>query len=144
MCASLTQELLIGRVFLAESCAQLDFSSRRIIFSNCVDVPLHDKLDRQSLFRAVNYVTVPPASEIALKIKCNQFYADQDVILTAVPGAQFHKFAIGNSICHVNKQGNTFCRLLNCSNRPLKLQPSETLGQIERIDKNDLCAPKIS
>ena len=47
VCANLTQELLLGRKFLAESYAQLDFPNKRITFSDCVDVPLHDKLDRQ-------------------------------------------------------------------------------------------------
>ena len=92
----------------------------------------------------MNYVTVPPASEIALKIKCNQFYADQDVILTAVPGAQFRKFAIGNSICHVDRRGNSFCRLLNHSNRPIKIQPSEILGQVERMDRDACCLVDVA
>jgi hypothetical protein len=138
VCDKLSESLLLGRSFLSDSSAVLDFRNRTITFSDFLQLPLQCKLNNENFARAKEALCIKPNTEVILPIYCNKKFNNQNVLITPIVGDQFQKFAIANSVCHVS-QNQSVCRLLNCSNECLILCAGQKIAQIERFDETFRC-----
>ena len=50
VCGNLSEDLLIGRSFLTDASANIDFKSKIITFSDCINVEMHDKMQKTLYF----------------------------------------------------------------------------------------------
>ena len=135
VCSNLSEDLLIGRSFLTDSCAQLNFVDKTITFSDSIQVNMHDKLNKQILIRSAAKIVIPAGSEMTIKVKCDSFYKNKDVVIKPNPQSQFVKYAVGSAIVHFDENNISFCRILNFQNRTITICPDEVLGLIENFDK---------
>ena len=138
VCNNLTENLILGRAFLEESGANIDFNSKIVTFCNdVVQIPLQHLIDNRTVARICNPTFVPPRSEIVVPVTCNRIFNNKEVILKAIEGQQFSQFALANAIVAVRNE-RTVCRLMNFQDKPLVLSPGQKIGQLEMFDKN-LC-----
>ena len=136
VCDSLTENLILGRSFLQDSEAKIDFCSKIVTFcDDSIEIPLQHLIDNRTVVRICRPTIVPPKSEIVIPETCNRIYNNKEVILKAIEGKQLSQFAVANSIVSVNNE-KTICRLMNFQDKPLVLCTGQRIGQLEFFDRN--------
>ena len=138
VCENLSEPLLLGRSFLTDSSAVIDFRHQTITLSDVLQLPLHCKINKDNFARANQSFCIQPKTEIILPVKCAKKFNDNDVLLTPIGGLQFHRFAVANTIGHVSDH-MTVCRLLNYSDEPLVICPGQKLAQVSVFDNSYRC-----
>ena len=118
VCDNLTEQAILGRSFLDDASAIIDFRNKTVTISDVLQVPLQHKIHRDQFVRAKESVCIQPNAEVLLPVKCARKFNNQTVLLTAIPGQQFSRFAIASAMCQV-KSNKTVCRLINCTNECL-------------------------
>jgi len=68
ICANLHEQLLLGRVFLSEAGAIINFRTRTISFNDTLNVELHYSNDKSTFVRAKEQICVPPNSEVIFNV----------------------------------------------------------------------------
>ena len=58
--------------------------------------------------------------------------------MSPIPSEQFRKFAVSNTICHV-QNNQTVCRLLNYSDKCLIIKADQKIAQIAPFDNSYHC-----
>jgi hypothetical protein len=138
ICQNLNEDLILGRSFLSDASAIVDFKNRTVSFSDVIQVPLHNGVDKTAIARATESVFVPPNSEIVFQVSCHQKFENQHVVLSPIEGQQFSRYAVANSLGTVNNN-QTFCRLMNFQNTGLVISPGQKIGQLRVLDTNQKC-----
>jgi hypothetical protein len=138
VCENLSESLILGRSFLTDSSAVIDFRNQTITLSDVIQLPLHHKISKDEFVRANDAFCIKAKTEIILPVKCAKKFNNQDVLLAPIPGEQFRRFAVANSIGHVN-QNQTVCRLINCSDEPLVICAGQKIAHISVFDDSYRC-----
>ena len=138
VCSNLSEQFLLGRSFLSQAGANLNFKEGIVTFSDVLDVPLQKHVNKDTLIRAKQSVCIPANSEAILVVKIHSKFNNKDVLITPNEGEQFMRFALANSIGHVS-QGQTLCRILNFQDTSLILCKDQKLGRAEIFDNSQKC-----
>jgi predicted aspartyl protease len=135
VCDNLTENLILGRSFLEESSANINFNSKIVTFcDDAIQIPLQHLIDNRSVVRIMKPTLVPARSEIVVPVTCNRIFNNREVILKSIEGQQYSNFALANAIVTVINE-RTICRLMNFQDKPLVLSPGQRIGQLEMFDK---------
>jgi hypothetical protein len=138
ICENLTESVILGRTFLADASAVIDFKNRTITVSDTVQIPLLNKISRDNFVRAKEPVCIEPNSEVIFPVQCHTKFNNRTVLLTPIPGEQFRRFAVANAICRVDN-GRTVCRLFNCTDKCLVICANQKIAQAELFDDFERC-----
>jgi hypothetical protein len=138
ICENLTESVILGRTFLADASAVIDFKNKTITVSDTVQLPLLNKISRDNFVRAKEPVCIEPNSEVIFPVQCHAKFNNRTVLLTPIPGEQFRRFAVANAICRVDN-GRTVCRLFNCTDKCLVICASQKIAQAELFDDFERC-----
>lgn len=138
ICENLQEQLLLGRSFLSDSGAIINFKNNTISFSDTLNIDLHHSNDKSNFVRAKEKICVPPNSEIIFAVSCHPKFDQQDVILTPIAGEQFRRYAVANSISRVDEK-KTMCRLLNFTDKCLIINSQQKVAQIAPFDNKQQC-----
>jgi hypothetical protein len=138
ICENLTESVILGRTFLADASALIDFKNRTITVSDTVQIPLLNKISRDNFVRAKEPVCIEPNSEVIFPVQCHTKFNNRTVLLTPIPGEQFRRFAVANAICRVDN-GRTVCRLFNCTDKCLVICANQKIAQAELFDDFERC-----
>ena len=135
---SLNETLILGRMFLQESSAIIDFGKQSLTLSDVIDIPLQFKRSNINYIRVIESVSIDPEDEVILQVNSPRVYNGQDVLITPIKEKQFHRFATGNSIGHA-KDGKVRCRLLNVTDRKIWLCKGQKVGLIQHFPADTQC-----
>ena len=136
VCDNLTENLILGRSFLEESGANINFTSKIVTFcDDSIRIPLQHLVDNRTLVRICKPTLVPPRSEIVIPVTCNRIFNNKEAVLKSIEGQQYSNFALANAIVSIKNQ-RTICRLMNFQDKPLVLSPGQKIGQLEMFDNN--------
>jgi hypothetical protein len=138
VCENLSEPLILGRSFLTDSSAVIDFRNQTITLSDVIQLSLHHKISKDDFVRGNDAFCIKAKTEMILPVKCAKKFNNQDVLLAPIPGEQFRRFAVANSIGHVN-QNQTVCRLINCSDEPLVICAGQKIAHISVFDDSYRC-----
>ena len=138
VCDNLSEQIILGRTFLDDSFAVIDFRNKTITISDSIELPLQYNISRDNFVRAIDSVCIEPNAEVIFPVKCANKFNNHDILLTPVPGEQFNKFAVANAICHV-ESNKTLCRLLNCTNKCLVICANQKIAQAEMFNDLSQC-----
>jgi hypothetical protein len=138
ICENLTESVILGRTFLADASAVIDFKNRTITVSDTVPLPLLHKISRDNFVRAKESICIEPNAEVIFPVQCARKFNNQTILVTPVPGEQFRRFAIANAICRV-VNGQTVCRLCNCTDKCLVICANQKIAQAEIFDESTRC-----
>jgi hypothetical protein len=138
ICDNLNELMILGRSFLTDSSAVIDFRNQTLTISDVLQIPLQHKIDKDSFVRAKESICVQPNTEIIFDVSCANQFNNQDVLLTAIPGEQFRKFAVANSISRVQKN-QALCRLMNYTDKYLVTGANEKIAKITPFDDTFHC-----
>jgi hypothetical protein len=138
ICQNLCESLILGREFLNDASAIIDFRNNTIILNDFLEIPLQHKIDNANLVGATEPLWVKPNTEIIFHVSCAHKFNNQDVLLSPIPSEQFRKFAVSNMICHV-ENNQTVCRLLNYSDKSLIINANQKIAQIGPFDSSYHC-----
>jgi hypothetical protein len=138
ICENLHEQLLLGRSFLSDAGAIINFRNQTISFNDTLHVELHHSKSKSSFVRAKEQICVPPNSEIVFNVLCHTKFDQQDVILTPIAGEQFRRFAVANSISRVDGK-QTLCKLLNFTDKCLIIHAQQKIAQIEHFHNTQQC-----
>jgi hypothetical protein len=138
ICENLTESVILGRTFLADASAIIDFRSRTITISDTLQLPLQHKIHRENFVRAIDSVCIQPNAEVMFPVKCSAKFNNSDILLTPIPGEQFVRFAVANAVCHVQRN-KTVCRLINCTNQCLVICANQKIAHAGTFDDYARC-----
>jgi hypothetical protein len=138
ICENLTESVILGRTFLADASAVIDFKNRTITVSDTVQLPLLHKISRNNFVRAKESMCIQPNTEVIFPVQCARKFNNQTILVTPVPGEQFRRFAIANAICRV-VNGQTVCRLFNCTDKCLVICANQKIAHAETFDDYARC-----
>ena len=138
ICQNLHENLLLGRQFLTESQAILNFRNQTITFSDMLEMPLTHAIDKHCFVRSKEQLCVPPNSEIIFAVSCNAKFESKEVLLSPISGEQFRRFAVANSLSQV-ENNQTFCRLMNFSEKCLIINQGQKVAQISNFNDQQQC-----
>ena len=130
VCDNLTENLILGRSFLEESGANINFISKIVTFCDeAIQIPLQHLIDNRTIVRICKPTLVPPRSEIIIPVTCNKIFYNKEAILKSIEGQQYSNFALANAIVSIKNQ-RTICRLMNFQDKPLVFSPGQKIGQL--------------
>jgi Reverse transcriptase (RNA-dependent DNA polymerase)/gag-polyprotein putative aspartyl protease len=135
---NLSEILILGRTFLQQGSAVLNFADNVVTFNQLIDIPMHQIDKNASLARLTQSHCVPGNSEIICYVSCHPRFNNNDVLLTPIPGKQFAAYAVANSCNHVQKN-LTLCRILNFNDTPLVLCKNQKMCQIQEYSNDQKC-----
>lgn len=139
---NIAEQLILGSDFLSSNQVIVDFSRKIIsICSDLVRTPLISKTDNLCVSRLTKTLCIPAGSEIIAHITCAPRFADRDVLLESIPGAQFNKFAVARSVSATDTQSHTVARILNCQPHSLTLPKGTKIATVTNVDFKRDCTP---
>ena len=128
----------MGRSFLQQGSAVLDFANNVVTFNQMIEIPMHQVNKNASIARLTQSHCVPGNSEIICYVSCHSRFNDTDVLLTPIPGKQFGAYAVANT-CSSVKNKLTLCRILNFNDSPLVLCKDQKMGQVQEFVNDQNC-----
>lgn len=79
---NITHTLLLGRTFLVDSSAELNFATKTATFCDVISVPLRAGYSsNETVLRTVESYCIPPFSEQNIVVRCPQKLNDGEVII---------------------------------------------------------------
>ena len=134
----LSEMLILGRSFLQQGSAVLNFANNTVTFNQLIEIPLYQVDKNASLARLTQGHCVPGNSEIICNVSCHSRFNNNDILLTPIPGKQFGAYAVANTCSTVHKN-QTVCRILNFNDTPLVLCKNQKIGQIQEFTNDQNC-----
>ena len=64
VCENLNEQAILGRAFLDDSSAVIDFRNKTITISDIIELPLQHKISRDNFVRAINSFCIKPNDEV--------------------------------------------------------------------------------
>ena len=107
------EPILLGRIFLENSGAVINFREGIVIFNNILEIPLHANYDKTKLLRITESLFLPEGAEALCLVSAHKKYNSETVMVTPIEDNQFKRIAIANSV-NIITNGKTYCRILNC------------------------------
>ena len=138
ICENLAETAIIGREFLDDSSAVIDFRNQTITVSDFLEIPLQHKIGKDNFVRAKDSLCIKPQTEVIFPVICSKKFNNQEILLSPIPGEQFRRFAIANAICEV-KNNQTVCRLFNSSDECLVLCPNQKIALATVFEDSSRC-----
>jgi gag-polyprotein putative aspartyl protease len=77
VCENLHEQLLLGRSFLSDAGAIINFRTQTILFSETLNVGLHHSKTKSNFVRAQEQICVPPKSEVIFNVSCHSKFEQQ-------------------------------------------------------------------
>jgi hypothetical protein len=112
ICRRLTENCILGRQFLHEASAILNFKNGTVTFSDFLEIPLQGRVHNSAFVRACDAICIPPKTEAVFSVQVHPKFNGQEVLITPLEQHQISRYLVANSIGYVQR-GRTFCRLLN-------------------------------
>ena len=134
----LSETLILGRSFLQQGSAVIDFANNVVTFNQLIEIPMHQIDKNASLARLTQSHCVPGNSEIICYVSCHNRFNNSDVLLTPIPGKQFGAYAVAN-VCSRVKKNLTLCRILNYNDTPLVLCKDQKMAQVVEFTNDQYC-----
>jgi hypothetical protein len=138
VCRRLTENCILGRQFLAEASAVLNFRDGTVTFSDFLEIPLQGRVHSSAFIRACDAICISPKTEAVFCVQVHPKFNGQDVLITPLEQHQLSPYLVANSIARV-RRGRAFCRLLNYRDTNLVICKGQKLGKIELFDGEQDC-----
>jgi len=142
----LSHSLIVGCDFLRQTAAVVDYGRRTVMFSDCVsELPLFDRTrdcrcEQPAFAVAALTMAIPAYSEAFCKVRLPRRYNGQTVLLEPTPNFQFKPLATARAVVTC-KKGQSVCKVLNFSPRPLTLHKNKLVAAVESLDTIASCVP---
>jgi hypothetical protein len=138
ICRRLTENCILGRQFLHEASAILNFKNGTVTFSDFLEVPLQGLVHNSAFIRACDAICIPPETEAIFSVQVHPKFDGQEVLVTPFELHRISRYLVANSVGYV-RRGRTFCRLLNYQDSSLVICKGQKLGQIESFGGEQEC-----
>jgi hypothetical protein len=138
ICRTLTENCILGRQFLHEASAILNFKNGTVTFSDFLEIPLQGRVHNSAFVRACDAICIPPKTEAVFSVQVHPKFNGQEVLITPLEQHRISRYLVANSIGYV-RRGRTFCRLLNYQDSSLVICKGQKLGKIESFGGEQEC-----
>lgn len=135
---NLNESIILGRAFLHETSAVLNFGDQTITFSDVIQVPFHLRNSDVNFIRVKESFCIPSETEILFHAECSPKFNQSDVLISPIKDKQFRTYATAN-VCSTVKNGQVLCRLFNVTNKALVLCKNQKVGIIQKFHPNMGC-----
>lgn len=133
---NLRQDMLLGTDFLSKSNALIDYTNNTVTFyDNLVQVNILETR-ANIVARLRSACTLPPRSETFVPVVLSKKISGQNFFLEPLPIQEGQKFLVAKILTNI-KDGHTFCRILNTTNQPLRLNKLRTVAIVHKILPQD-------
>ena len=129
---------ILGRDFLIESKANLDFNKRVITFSDMVETSIQNVVNRDTLVKTIKPIFIPALSEAICVLSCHDKFNNSEVIVQPLDGEQFKTFAIARSVNKVT-DGKIVCKILNHQPTAVILPKGRKIARLDRYQADHCC-----